>query len=66
VQAFRSAGVRLDLISIGNEIRVGLLFPDGESPNWANAAALLKSASQGARAVTSTSSWKTPLIGIHM
>ncbi|EIN07971.1 glycosyl hydrolase 53 [Punctularia strigosozonata HHB-11173 SS5] len=66
VQAFRSGGVRLDLISIGNEIRNGLLWPDGESPNWSNAAALLKSASQGARAVTSTSSWTAPLIGIHI
>jgi arabinogalactan endo-1,4-beta-galactosidase len=66
VAAFRSNNIRLDLVELGNEIRNGLLWPDGETPNYVNIAKLLKSASQSAKAVKSTSKWHAPLLGIHM
>ncbi|EIN07960.1 glycosyl hydrolase 53, partial [Punctularia strigosozonata HHB-11173 SS5] len=66
IAAFRSSNIRLDLVELGNEIRNGLLWPDGETPNYPNIAKLLKSASEGARAVKSTSRWQAPIIGIHI
>ncbi|KAK0628474.1 putative arabinogalactan endo-1, 4-beta-galactosidase [Bombardia bombarda] len=45
--SFQSAGVQPKIISIGNEITVGLLWPTGKTSNWYNIARLLHSASAG-------------------
>jgi arabinogalactan endo-1,4-beta-galactosidase len=44
VTALAAAGVKPDLVQIGNEITPGMLFPDGESSNqnWPQLAQLLK------------------------
>lgn len=34
VNAFYSAGVTVTLVGIGNEIRAGMLWPDGEVNSW--------------------------------
>ncbi|KAM3066661.1 hypothetical protein ACMFMG_002373 [Clarireedia jacksonii] len=47
--AFAAAGITPSIISIGNEIRAGLLWPLGEQPNYANIAQLLHSAASGIR-----------------
>lgn len=44
---FQEAGVQPTIISIGNEITPGLLWPTGKTNNWANIARLLHSASAG-------------------
>ncbi len=37
IAAFREAGVLPDMVQIGNEVRVGMLWPDGKLPeNWDN------------------------------
>ncbi|CAH0028182.1 unnamed protein product [Clonostachys rhizophaga] len=45
--AFSSAGVAPAIISIGNEITSGLLFPTGSTSNFYNVARLLNSAAYG-------------------
>ncbi|KAL8403557.1 hypothetical protein RB594_008719 [Gaeumannomyces avenae] len=47
--AFGSAGIAPAIVSIGNEIRGGLLFPTGQYTNFYNIARLLHSASAGIR-----------------
>ncbi|KAL2754885.1 glycoside hydrolase family 53 protein [Sodiomyces alcalophilus JCM 7366] len=47
--AFQAAGVQPQIISIGNEIRSGLLFPTGQISQFYNIARLLNSASWGIR-----------------
>lgn len=47
MNAFASAGVPLALVSIGNEITNGLLWPAGSIKNTENIAAILHSASAG-------------------
>lgn len=47
--AFQAAGVPPQIISIGNEIRSGLLFPTGQISQFYNIARLLNSASWGIR-----------------
>lgn len=44
---FQDAGVQPTIISIGNEITPGLLWPTGRTNNWGNIARLLHSASAG-------------------
>ncbi|KAK5655463.1 hypothetical protein OQA88_5734 [Cercophora sp. LCS_1] len=44
---FQDAGVQPTIISIGNEITPGLLWPTGKTNNWGNIARLLHSASAG-------------------
>jgi len=44
---FQDADIQPTIISIGNEITPGLLWPTGTSNNWANIARLLHSASAG-------------------
>lgn len=61
LDAFHQNGIRLDIVSIGNEIRNGLLWPDGEVPNWRNIALLLKSASQ---AVIKSAPWAKIMVHI--
>lgn len=68
LNSFASAGISLDLVSIGNEITPGLLFPvgqlgDGKGSKAQNVAALLKSASKG---VKESSLSPTPKILIHL
>lgn len=45
--SFQDAGVQPEIVSIGNEITNGLLWPTGEASNWANIARLLHSAAWG-------------------
>lgn len=47
----KSAGVLPDIVQIGNEIRSGLLFPDGELPNYNQMVQLINAGIAGARAV---------------
>ncbi|KAL2019488.1 hypothetical protein VTK56DRAFT_9604 [Thermocarpiscus australiensis] len=44
---FQDAGVQPSIMSIGNEITNGLLWPTGRTNNWANIARLLRSAAWG-------------------
>ncbi|KAG8785082.1 hypothetical protein FRC15_002018 [Serendipita sp. 397] len=48
VTAFKNAGVTIDMIQIGNEIRQGLLWPTGKTPNWNSLSQLLNSGRNGA------------------
>lgn len=47
--AFQEAGVPPVMISVGNEIRAGLLWPTGSTDSFDNVARLLNSASSGIR-----------------
>jgi len=63
-RAFRDAGVTPDMVQIGNEVRVGMMWPLGKLPeHWDNFAALYKAALAGidsARART-----PRPLLLLH-
>ncbi|KAG8831875.1 hypothetical protein FRC17_002413 [Serendipita sp. 399] len=48
VTSFKNAGINIDMIQIGNEIRQGLLWPVGKTPNWSAASQLLNSGRSGA------------------
>ncbi|TEY40662.1 hypothetical protein BOTCAL_0429g00070 [Botryotinia calthae] len=61
--AFSSAGISPSIISIGNEIRAGLLWPIGNTSSYYNIASLLHSASAGIK--DSTLATK-PKIMIHL
>jgi arabinogalactan endo-1,4-beta-galactosidase len=61
--AFQTAGVQPKIISIGNEITAGLLWPTGKTTSYANIAQLLHSAAWGIK--DSTLSTK-PQIMIHL
>jgi arabinogalactan endo-1,4-beta-galactosidase len=61
--AFQAAGIQPNMISIGNEIRSGLLWPTGKSNNFGNIAKLLKSASKAAK---ESSLSPQPKIMIHI
>jgi arabinogalactan endo-1,4-beta-galactosidase len=54
VAAFRDAGAAPDMIQIGNEVNVGMLWPDGhadkDDAEWARFAELIKAGRDGARA----------------
>ena len=55
IRAFASQGTPVDMVSIGNEIRNGILWPIGEvnssaGGGWDNLGALLRAGVQGARA----------------
>jgi arabinogalactan endo-1,4-beta-galactosidase len=55
--AFREAGVLPDMVQIGNEVRPGMLWPDGKLPeNWKNFAELLQAGIQGVNAGGGTNS----------
>jgi arabinogalactan endo-1,4-beta-galactosidase len=51
-ESLKAAGVRPDMVQIGNEINGGFLWPTGRTDNWDNLAALLK---QGIGAVRACS-----------
>ncbi|KAK1982457.1 family 53 glycosyl hydrolase [Colletotrichum cereale] len=61
--AFQQAGVPPAIISIGNEIRAGLLFNTGRTSNWYNVARLLNSAAYG---IKDSSLSPKPKIMIHL
>lgn len=58
VSAFRDAGATPDMIQIGNEVNVGMLWPDGhadkDDAEWARFAQLVKAGRDGARAALGT------------
>jgi len=60
VSTFRQQSVPIDIISIGNEITNGLLWPTGKPPNFGNISRLLHAASLGAKAGGS------PKIMVHL
>jgi arabinogalactan endo-1,4-beta-galactosidase len=60
---FQSSNIQPAIISIGNEIRAGLLWPTGRTSNWANIAKLLHSASS---AVKDSTLNPKPKIMIHL
>ncbi|KAF7900050.1 hypothetical protein EAF00_004386 [Botryotinia globosa] len=61
--AFASAGISPSIISIGNEIRAGLLWPIGTTSSYYNISSLLHSASAGIKDSTLTTK---PKIMIHL
>lgn len=60
---FAANDLTVDIVSIGNEITAGLLWPLGETPNYDNIAALLHS---GAWGVKDSDLATTPKIMIHL
>ncbi|KAJ5085533.1 hypothetical protein N7532_010304 [Penicillium argentinense] len=60
---FSENGLTVDIISIGNEIRNGLLWPLGKTSSYSNIARLLHSAAWG---VKDSSLSTTPKIMIHL
>lgn len=50
LEALKAEGVMPDMVQIGNEIRSGLLFPDGELPNVDGMVRLVNAGIRGARA----------------
>lgn len=60
---FADAGINPEIISIGNEIRSGMLFPTGSTSNFGNLAQLLHSAAWG---IKDSSLGTQPKIMIHL
>jgi arabinogalactan endo-1,4-beta-galactosidase len=64
VTAFRDAGVLPDMVQVGNEIRVGMLWPDGKLPmHWDNFTDYLRAGIKGVRSGCGTNA--PPRIMIH-
>lgn len=62
---FGEAGVMPDMVQPGNEVSVGMLWPDGKLPaNWDNFAELLKAGIRGVEAVRSAGAH--PLVMVHI
>lgn len=59
----KEEGVLPEIVQIGNEIRSGLLFPEGELPNYKGMVELVNAGIQGARAVAVSDTMK---IMIHL
>lgn len=51
LETLRAEGVMPEIVQIGNEIRSGLIFPDGEVPDYAGMVRLINAGIRGARAV---------------
>ncbi|MCM1194249.1 MAG: glycosyl hydrolase 53 family protein, partial [Acetatifactor muris] len=51
LSALKARDVMPDIVQIGNEIRSGLLFPEGELPNYEQMVKLINAGIDGARAV---------------
>jgi arabinogalactan endo-1,4-beta-galactosidase len=65
IAAFDQAGVRPEMVQIGNEVSNGMLWPDGKLPgNWEHFADLLKAGIRGVEAGRGTG--RRPLIMIHI
>lgn len=63
LEAFEMAGVYPDMIQIGNEIRTGMLFPEGAVPQWKNLARFINA---GIRAVRNTQGKHNTRIILHL
>jgi arabinogalactan endo-1,4-beta-galactosidase len=64
MKSFDDAGVFPEMVQIGNEVRPGMLWPDGKVPdNWQNFAELLQAGILGVGAATGTN--PPPRIMIH-
>lgn len=64
VAVFRDAGVLPDMVQIGNEVRVGMLWPDGKLPeHWDNFTDYLRAGIRGVNAGSGTN--PCPKIMIH-
>jgi arabinogalactan endo-1,4-beta-galactosidase len=64
MKAFDGAGVFPGMVQIGNEVRPGMLWPDGKLPDhWQNFAELLQAGIRGVQAATGTN--PPPRIMIH-
>lgn len=59
----KEEGVLPEIVQIGNEIRSGLLFPEGELPDYKGMVELVNAGIQGARAVADSDTMK---IMIHL
>lgn len=59
----KNAGTVPDMVQIGNEIRTGMLFPEGAVKNWTGLAGLINS---GIRAVRDTLSREETKVVIHL
>lgn len=59
----RERGLLPEIVQIGNEIRSGLLFPDGELPNYKGMVALVNAGIRGAREAAKNTDMK---IMIHL
>ncbi len=59
----KEEGVLPEIVQIGNEIRSGLLFPEGELPDYRGMVELVNAGIQGARAVADSDTMK---IMIHL
>ena len=65
IAAFREAGVLPDMVQVGNEITVGMLWPDGKLPeHWDNFADYVRAGVKGVAAGSGTNS--PPKIMIHV
>lgn len=60
--ALKEAGVMPDMVQIGNEIRSGLLFPDGELPDYVSMVRLVNAGIRAAREIGG----KELLIMVHL
>jgi arabinogalactan endo-1,4-beta-galactosidase len=64
IAAFRHAGVLPDMVQVGNEVRVGMLWPDGKLPeHWDNFADYLRAGIKGVKTGSGTN--PPPRIMIH-
>jgi diguanylate cyclase (GGDEF)-like protein len=53
LEALRGEGCLPDIVQVGNEIRSGMLFPDGAVPNYSNLAELLNAGIRAVREISS-------------
>ncbi len=64
IAAFRDADTMPDMVQIGNEVRAGMLWPDGKLPeNWENFSDYLRAGIKGAKAASGRKT--SPWIMIH-
>ena len=63
LMTLKEEGVLPEIVQIGNEIRSGLLFPEGELPDYTGMVELVNAGIQGARAVADSDTMK---IMIHL
>lgn len=63
LERLKNEGVLPEIVQIGNEIRSGLLFPDGELPDYVHMAELVNAGIRGARAAADSDTMK---VMIHL
>jgi arabinogalactan endo-1,4-beta-galactosidase len=54
LNALEAQGTTADMVQIGNEINTGMLWPEGSTADWSRTAGLLKSGTDAAKAVSSS------------